>query len=143
MSKLQFEEEAVMTSEYSYIILGLLRSHPNLSLVKTIIFTYIIKKQRFYWTSLYSGKNINNTVLKCISQLSGLFDDYCLNQKYIIQAIHLLISNKDIEISNFFLKANNMTLNIESITDKFLDLAIEESRRFSDRQMIKEIVGNV
>jgi hypothetical protein len=137
------EEESIMTAEYTYIILGLLRKHKSLSVVKIALFSYLIKKQKYYRDPVYLGNNSTEVVFKSISLLAGMFEDYCENQKYIIEALHLLIINNDIEIKNDLLSAINVTLEIENMDNKFIDNAIEESKKYTDRQIMKEIVTNV
>lgn len=143
MTKIQLDQEAIITGEYSSIIIALLRKHNHLSLVKIILFAYIFKKQRYYRETIYTGQNTKDVVFKCISQMSGLFFDYCENQKYILQSIHLLLLNKDIEQKNEIISLNNNTLEVEMLENQFIELAIEESRKYSDRQIVKEIFRNV
>lgn len=143
MKQIKLEEESMMTAEYSYIIIGLLRKHKNLSVIKIILYSYLLKKQKYYRNPLFTGNNSTEVVFKSISMLSGMFIDYCENQKYIIQALHLLITNKDIELIDNSINVLNKTLEVENIDDKFIDIAIEESKKFSDRQIMKEIVTNV
>lgn len=142
MKNIEMELEIVLVSKYTEIILNILQIHQNLSVNKILVFAYLIKKRKFYNSDIYDLKTKKNVVLKCISQLSGLYGDYCENLKYIISAIHLLIINNKISI-------NCQILNYTGIDERaisknsFINKAIEESQSFSDRQFLKEVIKNV
>ncbi|MEM5643086.1 hypothetical protein AAHB52_20885 [Bacillus toyonensis] len=94
--KNMYELEIIMLSTYCDIVLEILKTHKKLSVNKVMTFSYLIKKNKFMSSNIYNASNKNDLVLKCLSQLSGLFDDYCANIKYIIAAIHLLVENGEV-----------------------------------------------
>lgn len=142
MKRIEKELEIILVSKYTEIILNILKMHKNLSVNKMLVFSYLMKKNNFYNCDIYSSRNTKDTVLKCISQLSGLYNDYCENLKYIISAMHLLIINDKISINCGDLNYRG----IEKTNEKnksFINKAIEGSRHYSDRQFLKEVVKNV
>ncbi len=142
MKKYMYELEIIMLSTYCDIVLDILKKHKNLSVNKVVTFSYLIKKNKFMSSNIYNASNKNDLVLKCLSQLSGLFDDYCANIKYIIAAIHLLIENEEIsECSGELIYKETNEIVVEE--KSFLNLAIKESYRYSDKQFLKEVVRNV
>lgn len=137
-----YEMEVLLLSNYCEIILEILKIHKNLSTIKLITFSYLAKKNKFMNSNIYNISNKNDIVLKCLSQLSGLFEDYCRNIKYILGAIHLLVENHKIaEISGELIYLNTTETVIEE--NNFINLAIQESKKYSDEQFLKEVVRNV
>lgn len=142
MNKNIYEMEILLLSTYSDIVLDILKKHKNLSVNKLVTFSYLIKKNKFMNSNIYNTSNKNDLVLKCLSQLSGLFDDYCENIKYIIGAIHLLVENKKIsEVSGELIYKETSEIVIEE--KSFINIAIKESKKYSDEQFLKEVVRNV
>jgi len=141
-SKIDLELEVILTSTYSEIVLNVLKIHKNLSVIKTMVFAFLIKKRKFINANVYSASNKNDLVLKCISQLSGLYKDYCENLKYIISAIHLLIVNGKLAYNLgelMYVETSEIIIEEKS----FINNAIRESKNYSDRQFLKEVVRNV
>ncbi len=142
MNKNKIELDIILTSTYSDIILDILKKHRNLSVNKTIVFAYLIKKRKFINANIYTALNKNDLVLKCISQISGLYSDYCENLKYIISAVHLLIINDKLALNLgelICIETNEIIIEEKS----FIYSAIHESKKFSDRQFLKEVVRSV
>jgi hypothetical protein len=143
VNKNKIELEIILISTYSKIVLDILKRHKNLSVNKTLLFSYLAKKKKFINGNVYTASNRNDLVLKCISQISGLYNDYCDNIKYIISAIHLLIINEKVAVVNgeelIYIETNEIIIEEKS----FLNSAINESKNYSDRQFLKEVVRNV
>lgn len=134
--------EILLLSTYCDITLKILKTHKNLSVNKLVTFSYLIKKNKFMNSNIYNSSNKNDLVLKYLSQLSGQFDDYSENLKYIIGAIHLLIENNKIfEVSGELIYKETSEIVIEE--KSFINLAIRESKKYSDEQFLKEVVRNV
>ncbi|SFM47774.1 hypothetical protein SAMN04487943_12113 [Gracilibacillus orientalis] len=142
MKKNHYELEIILLSTYCDIVLDILEEHKNLSVIKLITFSYLLKKKKFMKSNIYNASNKNDLVLKCLSQLTGLFDDYCENIKYIISAIHLLIENRKIleHSGEVMISEEN---HIVAEQKSFINLAIKESKNYSDIQFLKEVVRNV
>lgn len=143
MSKNMILAEAIIISRYSDIILGMLQRHKELSINKVLVFSFLIKKNIFNVKEVYSAKNSVDIMLKCISKLSGTFQDYCNEIEYIFKAIHLLIKNGDLMFENqqirYVSKSNKSTF----VVEKFIDKCINESKKMTDRQFLKEVMNNV
>lgn len=141
-TKLILQLEIINISSYIDIILNILIKHNSISINKLIVFAYLQKKNRFLPKSLYGTTTTNDVLLKCLSQLSGLFDDYCKNIPYIIKSIDLLIANNSLNIDEITITLNKTTPQFP-YKKTFLDNAIEQSKYISDRQFLKEVVKYV
>ncbi|HBV97562.1 MAG: hypothetical protein JL50_04055 [Peptococcaceae bacterium BICA1-7] len=142
MNKNIIELDIILTSTYFKIVLDILKVHKNLSINKTLVFSYLIKKRQFMNSNIYNTQNKNDLVLKYISQLSGLYNDYCKNIKYIISAIHLLITSNKLSLhlgELIYIETGELTVKEKS----FINNAIQESKNYSDRQFLKEVIRNV
>lgn len=142
MKNYDTEQEVILTSEYIGIILSLIYTTQRFSLIKTLIFSYIIHKQKYFFNVVYDGKTKYSAFLKCISEISGAYVDFCSNITFIMQAIDILVNAGNIDCSKSKIAKKNITQS-DKIYDKFILLAIEESKKISDRQVLKEILRNV
>lgn len=137
-----YEMEVILLSNYCEIVTNILKKHKSLSIVKITVFSFITKKNKFFKTNIYNLSNKNEIVLKCLSLLNGVFDDFCKDLKYIIAAIDLLVKNHRIEImGEELVYINNEMFLLDS--KNFIDLAIRESSIYSDEQFLKEVVSSV
>lgn len=135
--------ETIIVSIYCDIVLNILKRHTQLSINKLLFFCYILKKGKFNEKEIYTAKNSKDLILKCISQLSGGFEDYCNDIEYILKAIHLLLRNGDL-----IKKADKIIYNSKNsssiyIENKFIEKCINNSNKITDRQFLKEIIHNV
>lgn len=144
MRKLELETEVIQISIYSDIIVCLLKNHRRLSLNKMLFFSYVIKKSQYNLDNVYTAKNTQDVVYKVISLISGDFKDYCLNVKFIIKAIHLLIT-KNIIVYNGTMLSMDDNEKVKTIYKEspFVEKAIEESKIMSDKQFMTEVISNV
>lgn len=141
----EIEAEILQVSIYCDIIKKLLSKHKELSIYKLIVFSYIAKKNMLLQENVYNAKTKKDIVYKCISLISGDYENFCLSFKYIIEAIHFLINSKKIEYIEYKLK-NVENISIDEMIfeeGKFLYNAIEESKKMSDRQFMREVISNV
>ncbi|MGG4144984.1 hypothetical protein ABEW34_17850 [Paenibacillus algorifonticola] len=145
MRQLNVEIESIQVSIFCEVVLDILRKHRSLSINKTIVFAYLIKKERFIPNSVYNGNNTQDIIYKCLSLLSGDFDGFCNSVEFIIKAIHIL-SNKGVVI------VENDLLHVEDSSDvseiayketKFIEKAIEYSKYMNEKQFMKEVTANV
>ncbi len=144
MNSLELKQEAIVISEYCFAIQRILATVNELSLIKLYTFTYIYNKNSFNKWSIYSGLDTSDVVYKCLSCMSGLFDDYCKNLKYIIYALDLLIKSDFVVLKDGYIsKTDN---NVEKPTSVYytnLIKAVSESVIFTDAQFLKEVIRNV
>lgn len=143
MSKNKILAEAIIISGYCDIVLGILQKHEQLSINKLLFFSFIIKKNVFHYKEVYRANNSKDLLLKCISKMSGLFDDYCYEIEYIFKAIHLLISNEDLIIIENAVRYNSEMNKVIYAENTFIEKCINESKQMSDRQFLKEVMHNV
>ena len=141
----EYFTEVLLVSDYCSIIEKILNKHRTLSVVKTLLFSYLLHSNDKYYKKLYNSNTKDKILLKAISQISGRYDDFCNNMSYIIEAIHLLIKCNKIQLIDSNLVINNEQNNIGyvDIDNKFIDDSIKNSLNISDRQILKEIINNV
>ena len=143
MSELELEAEVIQLSIYCETIMTILKQQEALSVIKTMTFTYLIKKNRFYMKDVYTGKNTRGLVTKSLSLMNGLKDDYYRSLHLIAQAIDLLIESNKIEISNEVLIIKDKTYKTTVKENSFFNKSIQASELFTDRQFLKEVLNNV
>lgn len=145
MRSLELEAETIQVSIYCDIIVQVLKRHKELSINKLLVFTYLIKKERFIPYKIYKGNNKQDVVYKCISLLSGDYDGYCNSIKYIIKSIHLLVADEIIQLDNDLLRyrLDKKAENVIYDENMFMEKAIEASKKMTDRQFLKEVMYNV
>lgn len=145
MQNLELEAETIQISIYVNIVLNILKRHRELSVNKILLFSYLIKKEKFRLGKVYTASNTQNVVCKAISLLSGEYAEYCENMKIILKAIHLLIIGNKIELNGCLLHwidGTEVKTNLYQ-ESPFIEKAIEESKKVSDRQFMKEVTTNV
>ena len=136
------ESEILQISHYSEIIIQILYMHKALSLIKLITFAYIIKNGEY---DLYNSKNTKELTYRSISLLSGNYSDFINNIKPILKSINILVSNQRIELENSIVKLIHYKSVLNQMYEKesFIYKAINDSKRMSDRQFLKEVITNV
>lgn len=145
MSDIKLQGESIQLSIYCNIICRILQYHGELSICKLVTFSYLIKKNRFFYKSIYKANNTQDLIYKGISLLSGDFEGFSISVPYIIKSLHLLKNKKIVEIENekVFLTEGQMTINSIYEESSFMTKVIEESKMISDRQFMKEVVYSV
>lgn len=145
MQKLKLEAEAIQISMYTDIILSILERHKDLSLCKIMLFSYLIKKNIFRPRGIYTAKNKQDIVYKAISLLSGEYEDYCENVKFILKSIHLLKLNGNVTVirSMISLLKGREAKSYIYQESPFIQKAIEASKTLADRQFMKEVMNSV
>jgi len=142
-NKTELKTEALLVAKYCSIIKQILNVHKQLSVNKMLFFAFLLKNKNNYISSIYNAKTTTDVVIKAIAQISGNYNEYCKNIKYIIEAIHLLIKNEDIIIQDSILLIKHANSFGELYDDNFIKNAIIQSEKFSDRQFLKEVMNNV
>ncbi|MEI3254734.1 MAG: hypothetical protein V8R83_05450 [Candidatus Gastranaerophilaceae bacterium] len=142
MLTIEQESEILQISHYSEIIIQILYMHKALSLIKLITFAYIIKNGKY---DLYNSKNTKELTYRSISLLSGNYSDFINNIKPILKSINILVSNQRIELENSIVKLIHYKSVLNQMYEKesFIYKAINDSKRMSDRQFLKEVITNV
>lgn len=145
MGNIREQMEVIHLSIYCEIIKELLLKYNELSIIKVLYFSYIIKNNKINNMIVYNGKTSKNVLFKAISLLDGDFENFCANIPYILKSIHLLELTNNISVKENCLikKRLDESLAIYTIDNLFLDNAIVSSRGMSDKQFLKEIISCV
>ena len=93
--------------------------------------------------SIYKGNNKVDLVLKFLSQASGLFDELCEQMPFIFQAIDLLVKDGFCEVHEGELICSLENQQKAVDYDAFIEAAIQESKSYSDRQFLREVISIV
>ena len=140
---LDLQIEVIQISIYCDIVKNLLMKHRSISIIKIIPLNFIIKKRQNLKGSVYKGNNKVDLVLKFLSQAYGLFDELCEQMPYIFQAIDLLVKDGFCEAHEGELVCNLTNQQKAIDYDAFTEAAIQESKSYSDRQFLREVVSIV
>lgn len=145
MKRIEIEVELIQVGIYCNIISDLINKYEQLSIIKTSVFAYLIKKYKFIPDKIYTANNTQDIISKCISMLSGDYEEYSKSIKYIIKSMDILISANKLCVKNDLLIRNENTRVEKSIyvRDAFLEKTIKTSNKISDRQFLKEVLQNV
>lgn len=145
MQNLELEAEVIQISIYSNIVLNLLKKHTVLSLNKIMLFSYLVKKEKFRLGKVYTAQNTQDLVCKAVSLISGEYMEYCENVKFILKAVHLLFINSKVKMEGSLLYLSDESDVKKSLYQEspFIENAIEVSKKMSDRQFMKEVIANV
>lgn len=144
--ELEKQYKILQLAIYCDVIPLILKEHNNLSLSKLMIFSYLIKKDNYYFKSIYDAKTKKNVTERLISLLSGDMERLFDSIQFILRALDLLSKNKIIKIIDgcvFFNKDGKVPIEHRYKISYFIHKSIEESRHISDEQFMKEVLGNV
>lgn len=143
VSNLKLQSEVLQLSSYCKILNELFHVQRELTLPKTIVYTYLIKKENVENFKIYNAKNTKDLMYKSLSILTGDESFFC-ELKYIIMAIDLLIKNGILYFENGMLHLQKDKYSSgEFKNNTFLIKAIKESEKISDKQFLKEVLSSV
>ena len=135
--------EATQISIYCDIIKNLLLKTRIMCIIKVLTISFIIKTRQYLKGSIYRGNNRTDLVLKLLSQAIGLFDDMCEQMPYIFQAVDLLVKNGICEVHEgeiiYIATSHQKAVDY----DMFTEAAIQESKSYTDRQFLREVISIV
>lgn len=140
---LHLQIEAVQVATYCNIIKNILIKYRNLSIIKIAVFSFIIKKQECLQVECYNAKNTNDLVLKALSQIAGRYEELCDQLPFIFQALDLLIKNGVCDRHQNEIMCKLPTNTKIMLQKGFVFSAIEESKAYTDRQFLKEVISIV
>lgn len=143
MKSIKFE--AYQIGVYCDTVYMILKQHTDISVAKLIFFTYAVNKDRFFDRDVYNAKNTQNILSKEISTINGDFIGYANATPYILKAIHILAQAKKIKIEDNIAHLVDsdygyIKCNSES---KFVYNVIEESKSWTDKRFMREVLHNV
>ncbi|MGZ0135376.1 hypothetical protein ACXKZH_24790 [Priestia megaterium] len=144
MTETDKEIEVIILSTYCDIVMRLLNNSTQLSVLKTIVLAYLLKKEEYQYKRLFNGNTTKNVTLKYLSTLNGEFDDFKLNLPYIVQSIDLLKKSQKVNVKNNEIKVLKISNTSPNLTfSVFVQNVIAESKDFSDEQFLKEVFASV
>ncbi len=144
LTRIELEQEAIVVGEYCEIIINLMEYVSELSLVKLYTFAFLYNKSMSNNWNAYNGQNSTDVIYKCLSSLSGAFDEYCKNITFIIRAVDILCKADKIQVIGGYVKhENKVKRKVSSSVLSIIYKALDESSFFTDRQFLKEVIRNV
>lgn len=143
MNNMKDEAEVIQLSMYCDIIMAIIMKKDTLSVNKLIPFAYLLKKNTYYVQDVFRGNNTKGLVIKALSLLNGLKDDYFFNIIYTCTAIDLLVNAGKIKVDGAEIFLCDKEYKSNFIIGLFFERAIEASDLFTDRQFLKEVLNNV
>lgn len=143
MSNIKDEAEVIQLSMYCDIIMAIIKKKETLSINKLIVFAYLIKKNNYYAQDVFRGNNTKGIVIKALSLLNGLRDDYFSNIVYVFTAIDLLVKSEKVNVDGVEITLCDREYKSNFTVGLFFERAIEASDLFTDRQFLKEVLNNV
>lgn len=143
MNDVKEEAEVMQLSMYCDIIMAIIKRKNMLSVNKLITFSYLLKKNNYYAQDVFAGNNTKGLVIKALSLLNGLGDDYFSNIAYVFTSIDLLKGAGKIQVEDEMVVLCDKEFENEFDVGLFFLRAIEASDLFTDRQFLKEVLNNV
>lgn len=144
MRNLKRKADAIQISIYCDVIMRILNKHNNLSISKMLVFSYLIKKDKFSMKNIYNANTSQDIIYKGLSLLSGDYEGFSDSIEYCIKAIHLLVQTNSIRLEdNILIEIPNKKNILVYEESMFLEKVIEASKRMSDKQFMKEVTYNV
>ena len=143
MDSIKFE--AYQISVYCDTAYMIVKQHKDISVAKLVFFIYAINKERFFDKDVYNAKNTQNVLSKEISTINGDFVGYANATPYILKAIHILSQAEKIRVEGNIVhlldsEFDYIKCNSES---KFVYNVIEESKSWTDKRFMREVLHNV
>lgn len=137
--------EAYQISVYCDTVYMIVKQHKDITVAKLVFFTYVINKERFFDKDVYNAKNTQNVLSKEISTINGDFVGYANATPYILKAIHILAQAEKIGVEGNIVhlldpEFTYVKCNSES---KFVYNVIEESKAWTDKRFMSEVLHNV
>ena len=136
----KLQVEILQLSSYCEVLKKLLSIQNELTLSKTIVYAYLIKKDSLEDFKIFNANNSKDIIDKSLSLLSG--DKAFFKEiKFIIKAIDVLVNKQILYFSDGSLSLLKDDCESELFDNNaFLNKAIIESERMSDKQFLKEVL---
>lgn len=143
--ELKKEVEITQISIYCDIVLMLIKEHQSISLMKLIVFSYLVKRESFLPNTVFKSTNKKDIVNKYLSMLSGDMDKLLISYEYILKAIHILVKNEIIIFDGFTIsKTEKLDVSKFVYSEKdFTKKVIERTKYMSDKQFMREVLAHV
>jgi hypothetical protein len=133
-----YEREIIIVSFYTDLIQNILKEHEKLSVLKILVFSFLMKKQKLT-LKIYNSNNKNNVMLKLLSQLSGEFMHFINDLEFLFKSIDILVKSNKIEHFDGILKIKDFEYELKDKKD-LVYKAINESKYYSNEQFMREVL---
>jgi hypothetical protein len=133
-----YEREIIIVSFYTHLIQNILKEHEKLSVLKILVFSFLMKKQKLT-LKIYNSNNKNNVMLKLLSQLSGEFMHFINDLEFLFKSIDILVKSNKIEHFDGILKIKDFEYELKDKKD-LVYKAINESKYYSNEQFMREVL---
>lgn len=144
LNRIELEQEVIIVSRYCDIISKLMEYASELSLIKLYTFAFLYNKTVLNNWNAYNSNNTKDVVYKCLSSLSGSFNELCQHIPFIIRALDILCQSKKLIVCDDCVKYPGIAKeNKFPPILKIIYKSLDESRYFTDRQFLKEVMRNV
>lgn len=145
MRNLELEIETIQIAIYCDIMMLILNKHKSLSVSKLLVFSYLIRNDNLSYKTIYKANNKKDIILKCLSMLTGKYDEFCNDVEYMIKAIHLLSTNNILYTDKSMIHSEKIYEYEKSnfTESSFIEKVIEASKLMSDEQFMHEVMNNV
>lgn len=135
------EYEAIQISVYIDAVYTILKEHKDMSIIQLSFYSYVVNKTRFLEKEIYTAKTKKDIVVKAISVISGDFEGFSNAMPFILKAMHIMNKSGLIKVEgNVVHLCNKEYKSINAKLSNFENKAINESKRWSDKRFIKEVL---
>ncbi len=135
------EYEVIQISVYVDAVYTILMEHNDISIVQLVFYSYVLNKTRFFEKGIYTANTKNDIVKKQISVISGDFEGFSNAIPFILKAIHIMNKSGIISVEDKYVHLiNKKYKSIYAKLSNFEKKAITESKRWSDKRFIKEVL---
>lgn len=142
--KIEQEMEIRQISMYCDIIKNVLKEHHSLSIPKMCVFSFLIKQECVIDSAIFMNTITTNIVSKYLSLLIGKFEQFEKSYEFIFKALNILIVNSVIRNQEGVLSLVKIETSSTLYEEReFTKKVIEESKKWSDKRFMREVLYNV
>lgn len=141
---LNTEVKLLQLSVYCDIVGSLLKEHKTLSIIKVVVFSYLIKKETLLNEKLLSLNIKNDVSYKYLSLLAGDLGNLINDMNWILLAIDSLKKRNVLSVreSTIMYEGDGSHKFVVS-ENAFAKKSIEACQFLSDKQFLREVLSNV
>ena len=143
MMKIEQEIEIRQISIYCDVFKTILKEHSILSISKACVFSFLLWQESLLGSCIFKSNMTKNIVPTYLSLLLGKQEQFLKSYEYMLKALNLLIANSIIKYNNGMLQLLNLDCQPICKENEFTKKVIEESKRWSDKNFMREVLYNV
>lgn len=141
--KIEDEMEIRQISIYCDVFKTILKEHYVLSITKACVFAFLLWQENINGIRIFKSSRTRNIVPTYLSLLVGEYEAFLKSYEYMLKALHILIVNSQIEYANGMLKLLEVNCQSYCKEGEFIKKVIEESKKWSDQNFMREVLYNV